>query len=359
MPSIYGLSLEELASAVTGWGQPAYRAQQIWDWLYKRLAASPAEMKNLPKALRERLAAEYSPWGSLAPIADLRSKDGGTRKWLFHLPDGRQVEAVLMQYERRRTACISTQAGCAMGCVFCATGQMGFDRHLTAGEIVEQVLWVARELKGAPLTNVVVMGMGEPFHNYDATLEAVDRLADPAGFNFGARRFTISTVGLVPAIERFAAERRQVNLAVSLHAATDGLRTSLLPINKRYPLAKLMAACKRYVETTRRRLSFEWALIEGVNDTPEEARALGRLLAPLRPLAHVNAIPLNPTEDYAGAASTRQRAAAFQEALAGAGIPCTVRVRRGIDIHAGCGQLRRRAREAEATVVKATNNPAL
>jgi 23S rRNA (adenine2503-C2)-methyltransferase len=235
-----------------------------------------------------------------------------------------------------------------MGCVFCATGQMGFQRNLSAGEIVEQVLWVARAaaVGAAPahaaLTNVVLMGMGEPFHNYDATMAAIDRLADAEGFNFGARRFTISTVGLVPAIDRFTAERRQVNLAVSLHAANDELRTSLLPVNRRYPLAALMEACQRYVDSTRRRLSFEWALIQGVNDTPQQARALGRLLAPLRPLAHVNAIPLNPTEDYAGAASTRERAAAFKAALAEAKIPCTVRVRRGIDIHAGCGQLRQR-----------------
>ena len=258
---------------------------------------------------------------------------------MFELPDERQIETVLMGYESRRTTCISTQAGCAMGCVFCATGQMGFRRHLSAGEIVEQVLWFARELKAADdhLTNIVVMGMGEPFHNYDATMEAVDRLNDPRGFNFGARRITISTVGLVPMIERFAAEKRQVNLAVSLHAATDDLRAELLPINRKYPLAVLFAAVRRYYAETHRRVTFEWALIEGKNDTPEQARALASWVKGLP--CHVNVIPLNPTRDYAGQATTRERAAAFKAALESYGIPCTIRVRRGIDINAGCGQL--------------------
>ncbi|MBI3763451.1 MAG: 23S rRNA (adenine(2503)-C(2))-methyltransferase RlmN [Chloroflexi bacterium] len=352
MISVFDLTRAAFAARLSEWGEPPFRTEQIWNWLYVRLADSPAAMKNLPKPLREKLAAEFS-FNSLTPIVDLRSNDGGTHKILFRLPDGRQIESVLMRYDKRRTACISTQAGCAMGCVFCATGQMGFDRHLTAGEIVEQVLWFERALAPHPspkrrgaggegLTNVVLMGMGEPFHNYEATMEAIGRLSDPQGFNFGERRFTVSTVGLVPMIERFAAEHRQINLAVSLHAATDDLRTELLPVNKRYPLSVLMLACHKYVETTRRRLSFEWALIQNVNDTPKQAHALAKLIAPLRPLTHVNVIPLNPTQDYAGATSTRERAAAFKLSLEEAGIPCTIRVRRGIDIAAGCGQLRNR-----------------
>jgi 23S rRNA (adenine2503-C2)-methyltransferase len=216
---------------------------------------------------------------------------------------------------------------------------MGFRRHLTAGEIVEQVLVFARELRRLDdrLTNIVVMGMGEPFHNYDATLAAVDILNEARGFNFGARRITLSTVGLVPMIDRFAAEKRQVNLAVSLHAATDDLRTELLPINKKYPLAQLFGAVRRYYAATHRRVTFEWALIQGKNDTREQARALAALAAGLP--CHVNVIPLNPTRDYAGQATTRERAAAFQAALSDHGIPCTIRVRRGIDINAGCGQL--------------------
>jgi 23S rRNA (adenine2503-C2)-methyltransferase len=295
--------------------------------------------------LRQKLDAAFN-FRDLAPAAEAESSDGQTRKRLFRLPDGHAIETVMMGYARRRTLCISTQAGCAMGCVFCATGQMGFRRHLSAGEIVAQVLWFARELRAAPrparsngdrLTNIVVMGMGEPFHNYDATMQAVDVLNDPEGFNFGARRITLSTVGLVPMIERFAEERRQVNLAVSLHAATDALRTELLPINKRYPLNVLFAAVRKYYETSRRRVTFEWALIQGKNDSPEQARALARLAAGLP--CHVNVIPLNPTRSYAGQATTRERAAAFKAALESHGLPCTIRVRRGIDINAGCGQL--------------------
>jgi 23S rRNA (adenine2503-C2)-methyltransferase len=338
MQSLLDISLEHLTQRLETWGEPQFRAQQIWQAIYHDLATSPDEITTLPKLLREKLKAEFT-LGSLSPAAEARSSDGQTRKLLFRLPDGKSIEAVLMEYEKRRTTCISTQAGCAMGCVFCATGQMGFRRHLRAGEIVEQVLWFARELKakGDRLTNIVVMGMGEPFHNYEATMAAVDRLNDPAGFNFGARRITLSTVGLAPMIERFAAERRQVNLAVSLHAATDELRSELLPINKKYPLAVLFEAVRKYYALTKRRVTFEWALIQGKNDTAAQARALADLAAGLP--CHVNVIPLNPTRDYAGQATTRERAAAFKAALESCGLPCTIRVRRGIDINAGCGQL--------------------
>ena len=338
MQSLLDISLEHLTQRLETWGEPQFRAQQIWQAIYHDLATSPDEITTLPKLLREKLKAEFT-LGSLSPAAEARSSDGQTRKRLFRLPDGKSIEAVLMGYEKRRTTCISTQAGCAMGCVFCATGQMGFRRHLRAGEIVEQVLWFARELKakGDRLTNIVVMGMGEPFHNYEATMAAVDLLNDPAGFNFGARRITLSTVGLAPMIERFAAERRQVNLAVSLHAATDELRSELLPINKKYPLAVLFEAVRKYYALTKRRVTFEWALIQGKNDTAAQARALADLAVGLA--CHVNVIPLNPTRDYAGQATTRERAAAFKAALESCGLPCTIRVRRGIDINAGCGQL--------------------
>jgi 23S rRNA (adenine2503-C2)-methyltransferase len=338
MRSIYELTRGAFEEVLAGWGEPRYRVRQVWQGLYRDLAASPDEITTIPKALRQRLASEFR-FGSLAPQIEARSTDGQTRKVLFELPDQRQIESVLMGYAARRTACISTQAGCAMGCVFCATGQMGFRRHLTAGEIAEQVLWFSRELRAQDdrLTHVVVMGMGEPFHNYDATMAAIDLLNDPEGLNFGARRITVSTVGLVPGIERFAAEKRQVNLAVSLHAATDELRAEMLPINKKYPLAALFTAVREYFAATRRRVTFEWALIQGKNDTPAQARALAALAKGLP--CHVNVIPLNPTRDYAGQAATRERAAAFKVALEGHGIPCTIRVRRGIDINAGCGQL--------------------
>jgi 23S rRNA (adenine2503-C2)-methyltransferase len=226
-----------------------------------------------------------------------------------------------------------------MGCVFCATGQMGFKRHLTSGEIAAQVLYYAHLLsqEGLQVTNIVVMGMGESFHNYTNTLSAIDRLNDPLGYNFGARRFTISTSGLVPAIRRFSDERRQFNLAVSLHAVDDDLRSSMMPINKKYNVEELLDACHYYIDRTGRRLTFEWALINGVNDTPEQARKLSQKLKGM--LCHVNAIPLNPTNGYSGKSTTHERAVAFKGALDQAGIPCTIRIRRGIDIQAGCGQL--------------------
>jgi 23S rRNA (adenine2503-C2)-methyltransferase len=342
--SLYDLTLEQLQSSLQDWGEPAFRAKQIWEWLYVRLASSYAEMTNLPKPLRDRLGAAYLI-GGLTPQIDLLSSDGWTRKILFALPDGSQIETVLMEYDTRNTVCVSTQAGCAMGCTFCATGQGGFQRNLSAGEIVEQVLFFERELRQLDprstdhrVTNLVLMGMGEPFANYSALIGALDRLSDPIGYNFGARRITVSTVGLVPMIERFAQERSQVNLAVSLHAATNELRASMLPINKRYPLEVLIPACRAYTESTHRRISFEWAMIEGVNDTPAQARALVQLIKGM--LCHVNLIPLNPTHGYDGAASTRERIAAFRVILDEAHIANSLRIRRGIDIHAGCGQLK-------------------
>jgi 23S rRNA (adenine2503-C2)-methyltransferase len=338
MQLIHDLPLPDLASLLAEWGEPPYRAKQMWHGLYRSLWSSPAEFTDLPSALRERLAGQLA-FEALTPITVLQSADRRTVKTLFRLRDGKAVEAVLMRYDRRNTLCISTQAGCAMGCVFCATGQMGFQRHLSSGEIAAQVLHYARSLRaeGAAVTNVVIMGMGEPFHNYEATMAAIDRLNDPDGLDLGARRFTISTVGLVPAIRRFAAENRQVNLAVSLHAADDALRASMLPVARKYPLDELLAACRDYAAATGRRISFEWALVHEVNDTPEQARRLAARLKGM--LCHVNAIPLNPTTGYGGRGTSRERAERFREALTRAGVPCTIRLRRGLDIQAGCGQL--------------------
>jgi 23S rRNA (adenine2503-C2)-methyltransferase len=335
---LYDLSLPDLTALLSDWGEPAYRARQIWEGLYQHFYASAEEFTTLPKALRARLAETFT-FQPLTPAQTLRSRDGQTVKTLFHLNDGRAIEAVLMKYDRRRTLCISTQAGCAMGCAFCATGQMGFKRHLTSGEIVAQVMYYAHQLhqQGERVTNIVVMGMGEPFHNYDNTMAAVDQLNDPQGYNFGARRITISTVGLVPAIRRFTAEKRQVNLAISLHAADDELRASMMPVAKTYRLDELLSACRDYVQATGRRVTFEWALIDGVNDTPEQARLLVSKIKGM--LCHVNAIPLNPTEGYRGKATSPRRAEEFRQILEQAGIPCTLRLRRGIEIQAGCGQL--------------------
>ncbi len=341
---IYDLDFSALTNLLTEWNEPAYRAKQLWQGLYQHFYHSPEQFTTLSKPLREKL--NNLDFAGFSPTVVQDSSDGQTRKTLFKLPDGHLIEAVLMRYDPdsnstkgRRTLCISTQAGCAMGCVFCATGQMGFKRHLSSGEIVAQVMYYARLLKEEDLTvtNIVLMGMGEPFHNYDNTMAAIDRLNDADGYNFGARRFTISTVGLVPAIRRFADEKRQVNLAVSLHAADDASRVEMMPINKRYKIEEVLEACEYYVAQTSRRVTFEWALIHGVNDTPEVAKKLAARLRGL--MCHVNAIPLNPTAGYHGEATDRQRAQIFKETLEQAGIPCTIRMRRGIDIQAGCGQL--------------------
>jgi 23S rRNA (adenine2503-C2)-methyltransferase len=344
LPLIYDLSFEDLEKIFIEWGEPRYRTKQVWQGLYQEFWCAPDEFSNLPIATRKKLNQIVS-FSHLNPVVVKESADGETQKTLFSLQDGLSVEAVIMQYDRRRTICISSQAGCAMGCTFCATGQMGFKRHLSSGEIIEQVLYFSRTLKGRgeKITNIVVMGMGEPFHNYDAVLKAIERLGHPEGFHFGARRFTISTVGIIPGIKKFTAERKQINLAVSLHAADDKLRSSLLPVNQRYPIKELMAACQEYVEKTGRRVTFEWALIQGVNDSLEQAKKLALLLKNFHlegaMLCHVNIIPLNPTQQFSGKATSHQQAILFKNVLQSNQIPCTIRVRRGIDISAGCGQL--------------------
>ena len=336
MINLYDLSKSELENQMKAWGQPKFRAEQLYNWLYEHRVASFEEMTNLPKALRERLSNE-AVLGTLRTVTEQRSTDG-TVKRVYALPDGKLIEAVLMTYEDgRKTTCISTQAGCAMGCVFCATGQMGFMRHLTTTEVFEQAMIFARELasEGERLSNVVLMGMGEPFHNYDASVASVRRLMSDLGI--GARRITVSTVGLVPQIRQFADENWEVGLAISLHAADDQTRGDLLPVNKRWNLDELLEACRYYVDKTSRRVTFEWALIHGETDTVEQAQALGRLLQGM--LCHVNAIPLNPTSGYAGSPSEVEAADKFVEVLTNYGVSATVRVRRGIDIDAGCGQL--------------------
>ncbi len=338
--NLYDLSDAELSALMAELNQPPFRAKQVAEWLYKHKVTTFEAMTNLPKALRQALAAR-ARIGGFEQAAEQHSIESATTKRLYRLPDGQLIESVLMEYEDgRRTACISTQAGCAMGCVFCATGQMGFARHLSAGEIVEQAVHFARLLEGEGdrLSNVVLMGMGEPLHNYENTLRAIRRLNDPNGLNIGQRHITLSTVGLVPEIRRFADEGLQVGLAISLHAATDAERSALLPINRRYPIEEVLEAARYYVARTGRRVTFEWALIRGENDTLEQAERLGALLRGL--LCHVNLIPLNPTGGYGGAPSDPSRVQAFQATLARCGISSTVRVRRGIDIQAGCGQLK-------------------
>ena len=336
---------EQLEKLFAEWGEPSYRAKQVWEWVYKHLADDFQAMTNLPKALRQRLGGEFilSP---LEPVEELVSEDGSTRKVLFRLQDGETIESVLMLYPKRRTVCISTQVGCPIGCAFCATGKSGFKRNLRAGEIIAQVLHFAREMKPQmgkdekPITNVVVMGMGEPFLNYDATLHAIRTLNDHRGFNLGARRFTISTVGIVPGIRRLAKEGLQVELAVSLHAPNDELRDRLVPINKGYPLKRLMVACREYIEQTNRRITFEYVLIDRVNDSIRHARELAALIGGM--LCHVNLIAMNPVPGVPYGPPPRRRVLAFEEELRRLGISVTLRAGRGVDIQAGCGQLRLR-----------------
>ena len=348
--NVYAFTEEELSAHLISLGQPKFRARQICDWVYKRGVRSFDEMSNLPKALRATLSAQLC-FGNLELAISQVSQDG-TEKRLYRLPDGQMIESVLMPYQDgRRTACISSQAGCAMGCSFCATGQMGFSRHLTAEEIFEQAQAFSAELqqRGERLTNCVFMGMGEPFHNYDQMIRAIHLIKDRLGI--GARRITVSTVGLVPKILRFAEEGLQVKLAISLHSSRDEERGAMMPVNRRYPIAQLIDACHQFVKKTKRRITFEWALIQGENDSVAEARRLAELLKGL--LCHVNVIPLNPTSGYDGAPSDPERVNRFIDTLNRAGVPATIRVRRGIDIDAGCGQLKSEAERASLVQIEA------
>jgi 23S rRNA (adenine2503-C2)-methyltransferase len=365
---LYGLTREGLRVLFAQWGFPGVHAERLWNYLYLQLARSfdEAEMPEIPAKVRARLLAE-AQLGILATAHETDSSDGFTRKYLLSLADGEKIETVAMRFTGRVTACISSQVGCAMGCVFCATGQMGYTRHLSAGEIVAQAVHVARAVGGLSasepaisrhpafpcgtgnrardghpardrLRNIVLMGMGEPLHNYDAVMHAIDILRDPSGLAIAAERITLSTVGVVPGILRLAQERRPMHLAVSLHAATQSARMALVPAAKKWPLDELMAACRIYSETTGRRIFYEWTLIAGENDRIDDARAVGALLRGLP--AQVNLIPLNPTSGYEGTPTASPAARTFQQVLANEfGLPSTIRQRRGIDIAAGCGQL--------------------
>jgi len=383
---LLSLTLPQMQQWLVERGEPSFRAKQLFSWLYQRLVTDFSAMTNLPQSLRSQLAQEASI-GPMIVRSEQHSKDDRTRKILLELDDGKLIESVLMLYPPigessvRATVCVSTQAGCAFGCTFCATGQMGFDRHLTAGEIVAQVLFFARELRDAPwsakgdregrpyytqneskraeysrgdprgrpyssapidhITNIVLMGMGEPLHNYDNVLQALRILNNLDGFNLGARHMTVSTVGLVPAIRKLSQEPLQVNLAISLHAPTDELRSQTMPINKKYPLEELLAACKDYIAATGRQVTFEYVLLAGVNDTAAHAHLLGELLVPLKQFAHVNCIPVNATSaDYKSPSGESIRA--FRNILFEHGVSNSVRAERGDDIAAACGQLRTR-----------------
>lgn len=359
-PALLDLDSEGLKVLMKEWGQPAFRAKQIYQHLWVRLSESVDAMTELPIALRERLKQETRIGGLTLKVVK-SGDDGLTRKAVWTLRGGETVESVLMIYPGRATVCVSSQAGCPMGCVFCATAKLGFLCDLTAGEIAQQVLWAAQELrrieattdyhprsrhKVTPenfpqrLSNVVFMGMGEPFNNYDPWWGSVLKLHDPDGFNMGARNFTVSTVGLIPGIQRLKESGMQVNLAISLHAVDDARRTAMMPVNKRYPIGDLLDAVEDFTRTTGRRVSFEYVLLEKQNDSPEEAQKLAELLRSRKDmLCHVNLIPWNPVRGTGLARSTRDRVDRFREILEQSHIPATIRIQRGMDIDAACGQL--------------------
>jgi 23S rRNA (adenine2503-C2)-methyltransferase len=354
MIDLLDLTKSQLSDLLTSWSEPQYRVAQVERWLYRELVTDFDSMSNLPRPLRARLK-ESATISAPRAIAQTQSVDRLTRKALLQLADGQTVETVLMLYPdapggpskdgpaaiARRTVCISTQVGCPIGCPFCATGQAGYIRNLTAGEIVAQVLYYARQEQ---ITNIVIMGMGEPFMKFDVTWQAIQSLTDPDRFGLGARRITVSTSGEVPGIERMTKEKSQINLAVSLHASDDSLRNILVPLNRKYPLKELIRAVRGYVEKTRRRVTFEYALMDGVNDRPEQARALVQLLGGI--LCHVNLIPVNPTATESYRRPPYQRVKIFERILLDARIPTTLRVEKGIEIAAGCGQLRQASQVA-------------
>ena len=337
--SLLDLSFEDLLDALAKLDEPPFRASQIWRAVFKDLVPSYAETTTLSKTLRQQLASAI-PWPGVTTLKELPSSDGQTTKLLLQLHDGETIEVVVMRYARRNTACISTQVGCAMGCKFCATGQSGFTRDLTTAEIVDQVLASARllQIESKHLSNIVFMGMGEPLANYEATLRSIRILNDARGFSLGARSFTVSTVGIVPGIQRLSQENLQVNLAVSLHTADEALRTRLVPINQQYPVADIVRACRAYTRATHRRVTFEIALIAGVNDSDSHARQVADALHGV--LCHVNIIPFNPIAGSTWHASTSGRVQSFAHIIESVGYPVTIRQSRGTDIQVGCGQLR-------------------
>ncbi len=330
----YDVDRDALAALLDG--APRYRVDQVWNGLYEQFS-EPADWTNLPKAMRTELGQQLPR--ALELVAESVSESGDTVKFLWELDGGSRVETVLMLYPDRATVCISSQAGCAMGCGFCATGQAGFTRHLTVGEIVEQVALATRRARESErrVSNVVYMGMGEPLANEDTVWRSVERLHGDIGLS--ARHITISTVGIIPGIRQLADRPLPVNLAVSMHAANDALRDELVPINRRYPIGELIEACRDYLDAKNRRISFEWAMISGVNDRDSDAGELADLCRELRPRAHVNLIPLNPTPGFPTVGSSLKRVHEFRDLLESFGANATVRRNRGTEIDAACGQL--------------------
>lgn len=337
MKNIKDYTLEELKEQLTKMGEKTFRAEQIFSWLYKEKVVSFDEMTNLSLALREKLKENYEIT-CFKTIKCLKSKDG-TKKFLFDILDGNMIETVLMQYHHGYSLCVSSQVGCKMGCEFCASTGIAFIRNLTAGEIVEQILAVERQ-ENITISNVVFMGIGEPFDNYDNVVKAIHLLNHPKGLNIGARHISVSTSGLVPYIYRLADEKMQCTLSISLHATTNEKRSSMMPVNKAYPIEELMKACEYYIEKTNKRISFEYALAKDNNDNIEDAKRLVKLLHGM--LCHVNLIPINKIEHGSYTKSSNENIIRFRDYLNAHGIVATIRRELGSDIEAACGQLRRK-----------------
>ena len=334
----YDLSTQELEDQMRLLGQPGFRQKQILQGIYNKLYASFDELENIPKNLRIELDNLFL-LNPLSVEKVLKSRDGNTEKVLFKCLDGSLIETVLMRFDRRNSLCVSTQVGCPMGCVFCSTGQMGFQRNLSSGEILAQVIHFQRLLhaEGEAVRNIVYMGMGEPFLNYEQVSKSIDALSDPERLGIGSRKITVSTVGVLPKIAKFGEDHPQVNLAISLHAANEELRSQLLPANRIYPLRALMKTCQEYIQATNRKITFEYALIDQINDSPEQAQVFAELVKGM--LCIVNLITLNPSKDYPTPGSSRERVESFRQILVDNGVQVTVRLRRGIEIKAGCGLL--------------------
>ena len=337
MNHIKSMTLPEMGEVLKAWGQPAFRAKQVFTWLHKGVG-SYQEMTNLPQSLRQQLEESY-PLYRPQVVRKQQSQKDGTIKYLWRLSDGNCVETVLMRYHYGNTVCISTEVGCAMGCAFCASTLGGLVRRLEPHEMLDQVLFTQID-SGLPVSHIVLMGIGEPLDNFDNVLRFLELVNSPEGMNISMRHISLSTCGLVPKIDKLAEHKLQLTLSVSLHAPTNEIRSTIMPVNKAYPVEALLAACRRYYEATGRRISFEYAMIHGVNDTEAAAK---QLLQDLKGLpAHVNLIPLNHVEESTLKPSTRQAVQRFQKLLEDGGVPATVRRTLGGDIDASCGQLRRK-----------------
>lgn len=335
MTDLRNLEYKEMEGLIRSLGEPAFRAKQIFTWISRGIASFD-EMNNIPKTLREKLAA-VSSIGRLEKVQVQESATDGTKKYLFELEDGNRIESVFMKYKYGNSICVSSQAGCRMGCRFCASTRKGLERSLTAGEIISQLMEAERDT-GEKINHIVVMGTGEPFDNYDNLSKFLHIVNDRQGINLSMRNITVSTCGLIPNIERFGDDFPQVNLAVSLHGTTDKIRSSMMPVDNKYPLGELMPACKRYTEKTGRRITFEYTLVNGVNDRQEDSERLCRMLKGM--LCHVNLIPLNKVSETGFDTVSREKAEIFRSVLENHGIPATVRRELGADIDAACGQLR-------------------